>query len=149
MERFGGDLRSERERRNVSLETISAITKVPSRYLFALEADEFSTLPHGVFRRGIVRSYLSALGIEELPWMQRFEAALDASGSGLDHPQSLAEFAENVSRSRPSSPPLQSARWIGVTVMMLAVGLLGWSVWFFVLHGRVVLSSLLRIGFSN
>ncbi len=144
MERFGGELRSEREKRNVSLQTICAISRVPLRYLQALEADEYAVLPKGVFRKGIVRSYLGALGIDEPLWMQRFESALVATGAETGSSGDLTEFVQNVSSTRPASKPVESMRWVGVTVMALAVGLLGWSVWRFVLHGRVILSSLLR-----
>ncbi len=80
MERFGDDLRLERERRHLSIETIGGITKVPPRHLQALEAGDFARLPSGIFRRGIVRGYLTAVGLDELPWMQRFEATLAAAG---------------------------------------------------------------------
>ena len=60
MERFCDELRWERERRQVSIEKISDETKVSSRHLQALEAGEYGALPGGVFRKGIVRSYLAA-----------------------------------------------------------------------------------------
>ncbi len=142
METFCDDLRSERERRNISLETICAITKVSPSHLRALEAGDFGHLPGGVFRKGIVRGYLAAIGVDEHPWMQRFETALGA-GDAVSS-AGLAEFAENVSRTRPAPFSAQPARWLGVSSMALVVVLLGWCVWYFVLHGRVVLSSLLR-----
>ena len=66
MERFCDELRWERERRKVSIEKISQETKVASRHLQALEAGEYASLPGGVFRKGIVRSYLAALGLDEV-----------------------------------------------------------------------------------
>ncbi|GAC1360714.1 MAG: hypothetical protein NVSMB3_08720 [Acidobacteriaceae bacterium] len=143
MQRFCDDLRSERERRNISLETIGEVTKVPSRYLQALESGDYTELPSGVFRKGILRGYLTALAMDELPWMQRFEATLAAAGEGAPSTEALAEFAVNVSRSRPASPAVQNVRWLGATGMVLVVGLLGWCLWHFVLQGRVLLSTLL------
>ena len=67
MERFCDDLRWEREQRKISIETICDKTKVSSRHLLALEAGQYGELPGGVFRKGIVRSYLGALGLEESP----------------------------------------------------------------------------------
>src|SRR5205085_7312910 len=81
MERFCDELRGERERRQVSIETICDLTKVASRHLLALEAGEYGALPGGVFRKGIVRSYLGALGLEEDHWIQRFETSLRESGA--------------------------------------------------------------------
>src|SRR5271170_4821970 len=100
MERFCDELRWERERRKVSLEKISDETKVSSRHLHALEAGEYSELPGGVFRKGIVRSYLAALGLDEVSWIERFEASLRESGTGDPDARDWTEFAENVRRNR-------------------------------------------------
>ena len=82
MERFCDQLRRERERRKVSIEAICEETKVSSRHLHALEAGEYGQLPGGVFRKGIVRSYLAAVGLDETTWIERFEATLRESGAG-------------------------------------------------------------------
>src|SRR5271170_7944952 len=100
MERFCDELRWERERRQVSIETICEETKVSSRHLHALEAGEYDELPGGVFRKGIVRSYLAALGLEENPWIERFEASLRESGAADSDARDWTEFAENVRRNR-------------------------------------------------
>src|ERR1700748_602435 len=99
MERFCDELRHERERRKVSIEAICEQTKVASRHLLALEAGEYSALPGGVFRKGIVRSYLAALGLDEAPWIERFEASLRESGASAEG-NDWTEFAENVRRNR-------------------------------------------------
>ena len=141
MDRFCEDLRFERERRNISIETIGDAIKVSPQHLRALEAGHYAELPKGIFRKGIVRGYLGVLGVDELPWLQRFDAVLAAGGYATESSGDLTEFAENVSRSRPEPQSLPEMRWLGVTVMLLAVGLLGWCVWRFVLYGRVTLSS--------
>ena len=58
MKTFSDELRRERERQGVSLATISQATKVSERHLRELEAGDLASLPGGVFRKGIVRSYL-------------------------------------------------------------------------------------------
>src|ERR1700733_14622137 len=103
MERFCDELRWERERRQVSIERICEETKVSLRHLLALEAGEYNSLPGGVFRRGIVRSYLSALGLDEMPWIERFEASLRESGAHSTQAEDWTEFAENVRRNRVGS----------------------------------------------
>ncbi len=47
MGRFGDELRTERERRQITLETICAMTKVSVRHLDALENDRLAELPEG------------------------------------------------------------------------------------------------------
>jgi cytoskeleton protein RodZ len=137
MERFCDELRWERERRKVSIETICEETKVSSRHLLALEAGEYGQLPGGVFRKGIVRSYVVALGLDEEPWIKRFEASLRESGAEGTDGSDWIEFAENVRRSRASIERPTATRWMGVGIMLVSLVALGWSVWKFALHGRL------------
>ena len=65
MPTFGEDLRREREMRGVTLEEISESTKISVRLLSALEADDFTKLPGGVFTRSFIRSYAQYLGLDE------------------------------------------------------------------------------------
>jgi cytoskeleton protein RodZ len=138
MERFCDELRWERERRQVSIETICEQTKVASRHLLALEAGEYGALPGGVFRKGIVRSYLAALGLDEVTWIERFEASLRESGTVNIDDNGWTEFAENVRRNRGGSDPATSMRWMGVAMMLGSLAALGWGVWKFALHGRLI-----------
>jgi cytoskeleton protein RodZ len=137
MERFCDELRWERERRKVSIEKICEETKVASRHLLALEAGEYDALPGGVFRKGIVRSYLRALELDEVPWIERFEASLRESGTVADR-EDWAEFAENVRRNRIGSESRTGLRWVGVAAMAGSLVALGWGVWKFALHGRLI-----------
>jgi cytoskeleton protein RodZ len=136
MERFCDELRWERERRKVSIEKISEETKVATRHLLALEAGEYSALPGGVFRKGIVRSYLTALGLDEASWIERFEASLGENSDA--EAADWAQFAENVRRNRVGGESKANARWMGVAMMVVSLAALGWGVWKFALHGRLI-----------
>jgi cytoskeletal protein RodZ len=138
MERFCDDLRWEREQRKISIETICDKTKVSARHLLALEAGQYGELPGGVFRKGIVRSYLGALGLEESPWLERFEASLRESGAEESSAEDWAEFAENVRRNRGGREHGINLRWMGVIAMMAALAIMGWCVWKFILEGRLL-----------
>src|SRR5260370_22939108 len=117
MERLWDGLRWERERRKVSSETIREVTKVSSRHVLALEAGEYAQLPGGVFRKGIVRSYLKVLGLDEVPWIERFEASLRESGAAASDDEDWVEFAENVRRNRGRMDNGTSLRWMDVPTM--------------------------------
>jgi cytoskeleton protein RodZ len=138
MERFCDELRWERERRKVSIEKICEETKVSTRHLHALEAGEYDALPGGVFRKGIVRSYLSALGLDEVSWIERFEASLRESGLENAEVADWTEFAENVRRNRRGAESKTNLRWMGVAMMVGTLVALGWGVWKFALHGRLI-----------
>ena len=62
---FGEYLRREREMRGVSLEEISTATKISIRFLQAIEDEELSRLPGGIFTRSFVRTYARYLGLDE------------------------------------------------------------------------------------
>jgi cytoskeleton protein RodZ len=62
---FGDSLKREREMRGVTLEEISAATRIAERFLKAIENDQWDQLPGGVFNRGFVRAMARYLGLDE------------------------------------------------------------------------------------
>ena len=65
MSPFGKNLVREREARGISLEDISAYTKIGVRMLRAIEAEQFDQLPGGIFNISYVRQYARYLGLDE------------------------------------------------------------------------------------
>ena len=61
---FGPRLRSERERRGISIETIAAVTKVGADLWLGLERNDFSKWPSGIFARAFIRDYAKAIGLD-------------------------------------------------------------------------------------
>jgi transcriptional regulator with XRE-family HTH domain len=61
---FGARLRAERERKQVSLRAIAEETKIQFSLLQALEQDDLSYWPEGLFRRAYVRAYAHAVGLD-------------------------------------------------------------------------------------
>jgi cytoskeleton protein RodZ len=134
MAAFGEQLRREREGRRVSIETICETTKVPARYIRALEAGELGELPGGVFRRGFVRSYLGALDLDEAVWMTRFEESCRESGIVEPGDTEWVTFAENVSSRRAASKRGMQLKWLGVLAMVAGVAIAVWVCWRIVAH---------------
>jgi cytoskeleton protein RodZ len=60
--------------RGVPLEEIATATKISVRCLQALEAEEFSKLPGGIFTRSFIRTYAKYLGLDEETVMAEFQA---------------------------------------------------------------------------
>jgi cytoskeleton protein RodZ len=142
MEHFGEALRCERQRRSVSLEDIAQTTKVTVRSLQALESDAFDQLPGGILSKGIVRSYVRFLGLDEVEWVDRF---LDASGQknppAASNDKDWAAFALSVSTHRGGRVTDTKLRWAGVVALLLLLGGLGWIVWGYV-HQRMAALSI-------
>jgi cytoskeletal protein RodZ len=61
---FGSELRQAREKRGVTLKQIAEATKISVRSLEALERNELSQLPGGIFTRAFVRSYALEVGLD-------------------------------------------------------------------------------------
>jgi cytoskeletal protein RodZ len=127
---FGRELQQERERRGISLDAVAEATKVASRYLRALESDDFSSLPGGVFNKGFVRSYCRYVGLNEDEWVAR----MASNGSDPD----WTVFAENVKRNRARMGPQMRRRWWGVLLMLCVLGAVAWSMWRYVLRNRLI-----------
>lgn len=64
MNDFGAALRQARERRGISLRQIAASTKISTAALDALERNDISKLPGGIFSRAFVRSYAIEVGLD-------------------------------------------------------------------------------------
>ena len=64
MSDFGGKLRLAREGRGISLRQIAASTKISIAALVALERNDVSKLPGGIFTRAFVRSYANEVGLD-------------------------------------------------------------------------------------
>ncbi len=65
MSAIGQTLRRERLERNLELEQISRELKISSRFLEAIEDEQFDKLPGGVFAKSFVRQYARLLGLDE------------------------------------------------------------------------------------
>src|SRR5262245_19440098 len=61
---FGGRLRDARERKGVSLRQIAESTRISVGILEALERNEISRLPGGIFSRAFVRAYALEVGLD-------------------------------------------------------------------------------------
>ena len=124
MGKFGEDLRMERLSRGITLEDITAATKISQRHLIALEQDRFRLLPGGIISKGIVRGYASAVGLDQNEWTEKFLQAYAASGQMLDDDRGWLEFAANVGKARTqrSDAAEKRLRWVGV-VLLLLVGM--------------------------
>ncbi len=68
----GAFLREARERAGFSVRAISDRTKIPVQTLEALERDDVSRLPGGIFLRSFIRSYAREVGLDPEEAVRRF-----------------------------------------------------------------------------
>jgi cytoskeletal protein RodZ len=85
---FGARLRHARERRGISLRQIANATKISISALEALERNDISRLPGGIFSRAFVRSYALEVGLEPEETIQQFIAQFPHDDTTAGHPGS-------------------------------------------------------------
>jgi cytoskeleton protein RodZ len=118
---FGENLRRERELRGVTLEEISAATKISVRFLNSIENEEFSRLPGGIFNRSFVRAYVRYLGLDEDPLLEEYQLAAKTKGE-VD----LTQFSPLRIYSRPERRSHYTPWAVMIAVGLLAIGISLW-----------------------
>jgi transcriptional regulator with XRE-family HTH domain len=118
---LGAYLRAERERRGLTLRTISENTKVSIPLLEGLESDDISRWPGGIFRRAFVRSYAESVGLDPDEVFKRFEQqhkppVPDIAGNESAQPttdlQALLQASARLAVPR-GVPVAKRARYLG------------------------------------
>jgi cytoskeletal protein RodZ len=127
----GRRLRQAREARGLSVGEVATRTKIPTRQLAALEAEDYGKLPGGIFVRGHVRAAAQAVGLDPAELAEHFEEEVSPRPLPLVSPP--AEAAEErgprlrmAAEPRPSraSSHLVAALVIVVSIV-LAIAWLG------------------------
>ncbi|HXC47848.1 MAG TPA: helix-turn-helix domain-containing protein [Candidatus Sulfotelmatobacter sp.] len=86
---FGERLKRERELREVTPEEITQATRIGSRFLEALENEDWDKLPGGVFNRGFVRSIAHYLGLDEEAFLGEYDLAYAAHADQMAQKHAL------------------------------------------------------------
>jgi cytoskeletal protein RodZ len=107
---LGKLLRQSRERRGMSLEQIASETKIPLRHLQALERDDLSVVPDGLYRRAKIRAYARAVHLDQ------------ESLAKLEHAMHAAE-PPPVAPEEPSLPTTAFRKAILVTLAAIGAAL--------------------------
>ena len=95
---FGGTLRSARERKGISLRHIANATKISMGALEALERNDFSRLPGGIFSRSFVRAYAQEVGLDPDQTVTEF---LKEAGEAFEPPPAVAQEDSPMLPDRP------------------------------------------------
>lgn len=135
MESFGARLKREREQRKITLDDISVATKIGTRFLVALEEEQFDQLPGGIFNKGFVRAYARHLGIDENQAIADFVAASAPSLPEIPPEETpvLAAMAVRVPESKKKSRSNDGIPW-GMVAAALLIIAFGFALWGF--HSR-------------
>jgi cytoskeletal protein RodZ len=129
MSEFGARLKQAREERGISLRQIATTTKISIVALGALERDDFSRLPGGIFSRAFVRAYALEVGLDPDATVEEFLIEYEQNHSAAAVkavPEVTADDRAFLERQR------RAARWlraISIGFVLLIVGLaISWRV---------------------
>src|SRR4029450_7011291 len=96
---FGEILKSGREPRHVTIETLSDETGIQLGYLEALEKNEFAALPGRAFGKLYIRAYARMLGFDPQPLIDEYDREVQHAAS-----VSKESSGSNPARSASSRP---------------------------------------------
>ena len=119
---FGQMLREARERRGVSLRQIANATKISMAVLEALERNDISKLPGGIFGRAFVRSYAIEVGLDPETTIQRFIAHFPNDSVVAGHP--VSDQVEDHLAVESDRQTAGTFLWLLVIAVPVAAGLL-------------------------
>jgi cytoskeletal protein RodZ len=107
---FGEHLRREREMRGISLDEICSATRIGTRFLQAMENEQWDQLPGGVFNRGFVRAVAHHLGLDEESLLGEY---MLATGDRATASSSVV---------RASAMPESSGQWVTWVLVLIVIG---------------------------
>jgi len=84
-EAFGPTLRQQRERRGVTLDSIARDTNLSAALFDALERNDLSRWPRGIYRRAAFRAYAAAVGLPPEPALVEFGRLFPEPGQETSH----------------------------------------------------------------
>src|SRR5213080_5499517 len=64
MTNFGTNFKRAREAKGISIDQIASETRISTRFLLAIENEQFHLLPGGIFNRGFIRAYAEKVGLD-------------------------------------------------------------------------------------
>src|SRR3954447_12445588 len=81
---FGEQLRAAREARGITLREISDHTRIPMRYLEAIENNDYKPLPGGIFNRSFIKKYANYIGFDENEAVESYSRTAREMGTSSD-----------------------------------------------------------------
>jgi cytoskeletal protein RodZ len=106
---IGNSLREARLRQGLDFPAIELGTKIRSKYLRALEEEQFDALPAQTYIKGFLRTYADYLGLDGQLYVDEYTSRY------------VVDQEEVVRPRRSSSPRLQQQRRIESRVLVLAL----------------------------
>lgn len=107
MATLGQQLKAAREAKGVSETEAGAATKILTRMIVAMEADDFSVMAAPTYAKGFIRLYSGYLGLDPEPLVDAYVAQYAAA------PKPLIDEESQLAQNRSNRPSLSAVfKWI-------------------------------------
>ena len=119
------DLKTEREKKKISLAQIAADTHISTRYLQSIEEGRYSDLPGGVYNRAFLKAYCESINLDPQEILDSYEA------------QTSSSKTDKYQKSQTPLPPLQNTFSVSGPILIWTIMLLISAVGIFFSRGWI------------
>ena len=127
MSSIGNILRTERETQGRTLTEVSKAVYIKTKYLSALEEENFATIPGEVYVKGFIRAYASYLGMDGEELVAQYDGPSDSVLLQKESPTAVTEGGKGRRRRRR-----KAVSWPEITIIVGVILFILLIVWLIV-----------------
>jgi cytoskeleton protein RodZ len=124
MPEVGATLREARMRQRIDITDMEVRTKIRTKYLRALENEEWDLLPGPTYVRSFLRTYADALGLDSRALVEEYKLRHEALATGELHPIRPPSARERDRRRRGDGAGVPTAAVIVLVFAAIVAGLI-------------------------
>lgn len=127
MSSIGNILRTERETQGRTLTEVSKAVYIKTKYLSALEEENFAAIPGEVYVKGFIRAYASYLGMDGEELVAQYDGPSDSVLLQKESPTAVTEGGKGRRRRRR-----KAVSWPEITIIVGVILFILLIVWLIV-----------------
>lgn len=127
---LGAQLRQAREAQGVSLRQISEQTRIQMRYLEAIESDNFSQLPGGIFNRSFIKAYAKQVGFNEDEALEAYNRTSREQGTPSDEEMPTSYQPRVYTNGDSTRSPWVNLLFAAIIVGIISIGAYALQHWY-------------------
>lgn len=127
MSSIGNILRTERETQGRTLTEVSKAVYIKTKYLSALEEENFAAIPGEVYVKGFIRAYASYLGMDGEELVAQYDGPSDSVLLQKETPTAVTEGGKGRRRRRR-----KAVSWPEITIIVGVILFILLIVWLIV-----------------
>lgn len=119
MQTVGEILRSEREKKGLTIKEIEIATSIRTVYITAIEEGNYGIIPGEVYLKGFIRNYANFLGLDS-------QQIIDLYRQSQNPVVTAADEVNTINKSTKEDPvkemnPSRSGKWLAVSVLLVCL----------------------------